>query len=136
MTATVEEFIRNATAAGFTVLRDELPDREDAGVSIAAYGVAATGSVVLLASPAEPRARSLLPVAHVSVLDEDRILPGLPELFAALGSDLPSAVSIVSGPSTSGDIEQRHMVGIHAPGEVYVVLRSGQGPEPEARDGR
>jgi L-lactate dehydrogenase complex protein LldG len=133
---TVDEFIHNATAVGFTVLRDELPDRADAGVSLAAYGLAATGSVVLLASPEEPRSRSLLPVAHVSVLDEDRILPGLPELFAALGGNLPSAVSIVTGPSTSADIEQRHMVGIHAPGEVYVVLRSSEWPEPEARDGR
>ena len=66
--------------------------------------------------------RSLLPPAHVTRLREDAILPGLAELFAAVGPDLPSALAIVSGPSRSGDIEQRMIVGVHGPGEVHVVL--------------
>jgi L-lactate dehydrogenase complex protein LldG len=91
-------------------------------VSEALYGLADTGSVVLAASPGEPRANSLLPAAHVSLLREDRILPGLPELFEALAGNLPSALAIVTGPSRSGDIEQQLVVGVHGPGEVHVVL--------------
>ena len=34
----------------------------------------------------EPRSRSLLPAVHVSLLAEDRILPGLAALFDAVGS--------------------------------------------------
>lgn len=120
--ALVEEFVRNAEAAGFRVHRDTVPDIEGAGISRALYGLADTGSVVLAASPEEPRARSLLPEAHISLLAEDRILPGLEELFAALGGDLPSALAIVTGPSRSADIEQRIVVGVHGPGEVHVVL--------------
>jgi L-lactate dehydrogenase complex protein LldG len=78
--------------------------------------------VVLAASPEEPRARSLLPFVHVSLLREDRILPGLEELFEAVGGDLPSALAIVTGPSRSADIEQMLVVGVHGPGEVHVVL--------------
>jgi len=81
-----------------------------------------TGSVVLAASPEEPRANSLLPDVHVTLLREDRILPGLDELFAALGADLPSALAIVTGPSRSADIEQKLAVGVHGPREVHVVL--------------
>ncbi len=120
----VEEFVRNAEAAGFRVHRGEPPQLEEAGVSNALYGLATTGSVVLAASPDEPRARSLLPSVHVSLLREDRILPSLAELFEALGGELPSALAVVSGPSRSADIEQKLAVGVHGPGEVHVVLVS------------
>lgn len=118
----VDTFARNAAAAGFVVHRGDAPELEGAGVSEALYGLAATGSVVLAASAEEPRARSLLPEAHVSLLQEDRILPGLDELFAVLGAELPSALAIVTGPSRSADIEQSLTVGVHGPGEVHVVL--------------
>ena len=118
----VEDFAANAAAIGFHVHRVDAPAIEGAGVSTALYGLADTGSVVLAASPEEPRARSLLPDVHVSLLHEDRILPGLDELFAALGADLPSALAIVTGPSRSADIEQKLVVGVHGPGEVHVVL--------------
>ncbi|HZR91697.1 MAG TPA: LUD domain-containing protein [Gaiellaceae bacterium] len=121
----VDEFARNAEAAGFHVHRGAAPELPEAGVSEALYGLADTGSVVLAASPQEPRSRSLLPAAHVSLLREERILPGLAELFEAIGADLPSALAIVTGPSRSGDIEQTLAVGVHGPGEVHVVLLPG-----------
>jgi L-lactate dehydrogenase complex protein LldG len=125
----VEEFVRNAEAVGFKVHRGgAAPAIEDAGVSHALYGLADTGSVVLAASPEEPRSRSLLPSVHVSLLDESRILPGLAELFDAVGDDLPSALAIVTGPSRSADIEQHLVVGVHGPGEVHVVLTASSGP--------
>jgi L-lactate dehydrogenase complex protein LldG len=117
-----DEFAANAAAVGCHVHRGVAPTIEGAGVSTALYGLADTGSVVLAASADEPRARSLLPAIHVTLLREDRILPGLDELFAALGEDLPSALAIVTGPSRSADIEQKLVVGVHGPGEVHVVL--------------
>jgi len=118
----VDEFARNAEAVGFRVHRGRAPSIAGAAVSTAMYGLADTGSVVLAASPEEPRSRSLLPSVHVSLLAEDRILPGLAELFEAVGDDLPSALAIVTGPSRSADIEQHLVVGVHGPGEVHVVL--------------
>jgi L-lactate dehydrogenase complex protein LldG len=123
----IDEFARNAESVGFRVHRGTAPDIPDAGVSRALYGLADTGSVVLAASPEEPRARSLLPMAHVSLLAADRILPDLASLFAAIGGDLPSALAIVTGPSRSADIEQKLAVGVHGPGEVHVVLLAAEG---------
>jgi len=121
----IEEFVANAAAIGFHVHRGEPPGVEGAGVSTALWGLADTGSVVLAASPHEPRARSLLPEVHVTLLQQSRILPGLDEVFEALGDDLPSALAIVTGPSRSADIEQKLAVGVHGPGEVHVVLLPG-----------
>jgi L-lactate utilization protein LutC len=120
----VEDFVRNAEAVGCHIHRGAAPDIAGAGVSTALYGLADTGSVVLAASPEEPRRNSLLPDVHVTLLAESLILPGLDELFAALGDDLPSALAIVTGPSRSADIEQKLAVGVHGPREVHVVLLS------------
>jgi L-lactate dehydrogenase complex protein LldG len=118
----VDDFVENATAVGFRVHWEVAPAVDGAEVSDALYGLADTGSVVLASSPEEPRARSLLPEVHVSRLRVESILPGLAELFAAVGDDLPSALAIVTGPSRSADIEQSLTVGVHGPGEVHVVL--------------
>ena len=120
--ALADEFVRNAESVGVVVHRGDAPEIEGAEVSEACWGLAETGSVVLAASPEEPRARSLLPAVHVALLREDRILAGLDELFAAVGDELPSALAIVTGPSRSADIEQSLTIGVHGPGEVHVVL--------------
>jgi L-lactate dehydrogenase complex protein LldG len=119
----VEQFAAAAEAVGCVVHRGtaaRVPETQS-DVSRAAYGLADTGSVVLLSSE-EPRARSLLPEVHVVHLRADRILPGLEELFDELGTELPSSVAIVTGPSRSADIEQTLTVGVHGPAEVHVVL--------------
>lgn len=118
----IERFVEHARAAGFVVHRGTAPELPGAGVSRALCGLADTGSVVLAASPDEPRARSLLPDVHVSLLREADVLPDLAALFRQLGAELPSALAIVTGPSRSADIEQRLTVGVHGPGEVHVVL--------------
>ncbi len=120
----VERFVASVEANGFRVHRGAVPDIPGAGVSVALYGLVDSGSVVLTSAPAEPRANSLLPDVHVTVLVEDRILLSLPDLFAALGNALPSSLAIVSGPSKSADIEQLLSVGVHGPKEEHVVLLS------------
>jgi L-lactate dehydrogenase complex protein LldG len=135
MSSLVDAFVKAAAATGAHVHRDVDPDEfvaarsGEVGVSRAVYGLADTGSVVIAAGPDEPRARSLLPAVHVTILDADRILPGLSELFAALDGKLPSALAIVTGPSRSADIEQKLVIGVHGPGEVHIVIR-GDVSEP------
>jgi L-lactate dehydrogenase complex protein LldG len=129
MSELADAFAVAAAASGAHVHRDVDPEEivegrspADVGVSRALYGLADTGSIVLAAGPDEPRARSLLPPVHVTILETARILPGLPDLFAALGAELPSAVTIVTGPSRTADIEQKLVIGAHGPGEVHIVL--------------
>jgi L-lactate dehydrogenase complex protein LldG len=115
------------------VHRGEVPELPEAEVSQASWGIAETGSVVLMSSPEEPRSRSLLPWTHVSVLREDRVLADLDELFARVRGDVPSALAIVTGPSRTADIEQTLMVGVHGPGDVHVVLIAAEADASAAR---
>jgi L-lactate utilization protein LutC len=118
----VETFRSTATAAGF-ILHWESDGIGIQGIaSHAAYGLADSGSLVLLSSD-EPRSRSLLPFIHYTYLEVSRILPSIDELFAALGPSPPSCVNIVTGPSSSGDIEMTLTVGVHGPGEEHIILR-------------
>jgi L-lactate dehydrogenase complex protein LldG len=133
VTTLVDDFAVAAAASGCHVHRDVDPaeivagrSEDEVGVSRAAFGLADTGSVVLAAGPEEPRARSLLPQVHVTILEAERILPGLADLFRELGGELPSALAIVTGPSRTADIEQKLVIGVHGPGEVHIVILEGE----------
>lgn len=97
----------------------------DAGLTAVDYGVAETGTLVLLARPAEGRAVSLVPPVHIGVLRPRDIVFELGELFervTADGQGLPSALTFVTGPSSTADIELVHTVGVHGPRELHLVL--------------
>ena len=120
--ALVGQLVENLKRNGFQVHFRVVPEIEGSTVSHALYALADPGSVVIAASPQEPRARSLLPDTHVTIVPEDRVLAGLDELFAAVGAELPSSLAIVSGPSRSADIEQVLALGVHGPREEHVVI--------------
>jgi len=112
----------NLRRNGFRIHYRVVPEIPGATVSEALYALADPGSVVLAASPEEPRAKSLLPEIHMTIVSEDRVLSGLDELFAKVGQALPSSLAIISGPSRSADIEQVLVLGVHGPREEHVVI--------------
>jgi L-lactate dehydrogenase complex protein LldG len=120
--ALVGQLAENLKRNGFRVHFRVMPEIDSATVSAALYALADPGSVVIAASPDEPRANSLLPEIHVTVVPEDRVIQGLEELFALVGGELPSSLAIVSGPSRSADIEQILALGVHGPREEHVVI--------------
>jgi L-lactate utilization protein LutC len=98
----------------------------DLGVGGVDYLLAETGSIALLTRPDRPRSLSLLPPVHVAVAHRRQLLPDLFDLFEARlwaeRQGLPSCLSLITGPSKTGDIELRLVTGVHGPGEVHVVL--------------
>jgi len=112
----------NLRRNGFRIHYRVVPEIPGATVSEALYALADPGSVVLAASPEEPRTKSLLPEIHMTIVSEDRVLSGLDELFAKVGQALPSSLAIISGPSRSADIEQVLVLGVHGPREEHVVI--------------
>ena len=96
----------------------------DAGITSAEWGIAETGTLVLACGPDQPRLASLLPPAHLIVLRADRILPDLPALFARSDA-LPSALTLITGPSRSADIGLVPVFGAHGPMAVAILIVTG-----------
>ncbi len=113
-------------------LVDELEDNAaekffsaDLSVTGADYLIAETGSLVYLSRAAEPRSASLLPAVHVVTARPEQILPDLFDVFdrlPAAAAALPACVTLVTGPSKTGDIELKLVTGVHGPGELHVVV--------------
>jgi L-lactate dehydrogenase complex protein LldG len=96
----------------------------DVGITSADYALADTGTLVMLASPAEARLISLLPPVHIAVVPAERVLSGLDELFTILPDPAAqtSSMVLITGPSRTADIEQILVRGVHGPGEIHVVV--------------
>lgn len=96
----------------------------DVGITSADYALSDTGTLVMLSSPEEARAISLLPPSHIAVLPCSRLLTGLDELFALLPepASARSSMVLITGPSRTADIEQILVRGVHGPGDISVVL--------------
>jgi L-lactate utilization protein LutC len=106
---------------------DELRDvaeRADFGITSADYALGDTGTLVMIASPAEARLVSLLPPAHIAVVPAERMLTGLDELFTLipLPADTTSSMVLITGPSRTADIEQILVRGVHGPGQISVIV--------------
>jgi L-lactate dehydrogenase complex protein LldG len=95
------------------------------GVVEATAGIAATGTIVVDSDRAG-RLVSLLPRVGVFVLREADIVPLTGDVLRTHAERWPDGpptnVVLVTGPSRSGDIEMRLVVGVHGPGEVHAVL--------------
>jgi L-lactate dehydrogenase complex protein LldG len=90
-----------------------------AGLTAAMAGVANTGSLLLLGEPGQPLSASLVPEIHIALLHEQDIYPELDQVIRACRD--ASAAVLVTGPSRTADIEMTLTIGVHGPGELYVI---------------
>ena len=100
------------------------------GVTCADYALADTGTVVLLSGREHHRLASLLPPVHVCLLPTERIFPNLALLLDHISDASysrerpPHALTCITGPSRTADIEQTITTGVHGPKALHVLLYS------------
>ena len=109
-------------------LREKFVSAE-VGISGANAIAADTGSVVLVENEGNIRLVTGLPLRHIVVTGIDKIVPTLIDAFkvaivqAAYGGLYPPTyINVISGPSSTADIEHTRVYGAHGPLEVHVVL--------------
>ncbi|MDP2706624.1 MAG: lactate utilization protein C [Burkholderiales bacterium] len=112
--------------AGLAVDARAAAEADLVGITGCFCAVAETGTLMLLSGPDTPPGASLLPETHIAVVNVNRIVPGMEEAWALLraerGGVMPRAVTFLSGPSRTADIEQTVTLGAHGPYRVHIVL--------------
>jgi L-lactate utilization protein LutC len=97
----------------------------DAGITSVDYGIAETGTLAVMARPGQGRAISLLCPVHIALVRADQIVSDLSVLIDRIRierEELPSALTFITGPSRTADIELVLTVGVHGPRELHVVV--------------
>ena len=101
----------------------------DVGITGAQWAVAETGTLVLESEHERHRFSSLVPMIHIAIVQSGRIRQTLGEVLQTLtkrGQEgLSRTVTFITGPSRTSDIELTLAIGVHGPGELYVIVLSG-----------
>lgn len=99
------------------------------GVTSAEWCVASTATLAARNHPGMPRSVSLLPSIHVAVIRAEQVVADFHELYAMLnaeldeqGRGLTDAMTFITGPSKTADIEATLVHGAHGPRELHLIV--------------
>ena len=96
----------------------------DVGISNAQAGIAETGTLVLDSARERHRLVSLVPPVHIAIIKASAIVETLGEALALLRNDkaISPAITFITGPSRTADIELTLAIGVHGPQQLYVIV--------------
>ena len=99
------------------------------GITSAEWCLADTATLVFRTRAGRERWMSIVPPVNIVVLPLDTLIASLEELYALLVGEaavsapvLTNYMSLISGPSTTRDIESIPVAGAHGPREVHIVV--------------
>jgi iron-sulfur cluster protein len=105
----------------------------DIGISGANLAIAESGTLVIVSNEGNVRLATSLPPVHIAVVTAEKFVETLEEAavllkvltVASAGKKLTSYVSFITGPSSTTDIEKEHIVGVHGPEQVHIIILDG-----------
>jgi L-lactate dehydrogenase complex protein LldG len=100
--------------------------RFDVGITTAQAAIAETGTLVLDSTHERNRLVSLVPPVHIAIVSASRICETVGDALSLLRTEneISPAVTFITGPSRTADIELTLTVGVHGPQEIYVIVSS------------
>lgn len=116
------------TAGNISLIRDGLrrhPGGIDVGVTMADFGIAETGTLVLDSASEEIRLSTMLSEIHLAVLPQSLLRPSALEMADELNKmvdNCGSYTAFITGASRTADIERVLALGVHGPLELHIVL--------------
>lgn len=102
---------------------DNTAQTPDAGITDCEYLVSRTGTIVMTSDQQCGRAFPVYVPAHIVLAYRHQLVPDLHSVFYKIREKkMPSALFFISGPSRTGDIEKKLVLGVHGPIELYLFL--------------
>lgn len=106
--------------------------RDPVGLSAAFSGIAETATLMLASGADSPSTLNFLPDTHVVVIPASRVVGPMEDAWAKLratspgtqmsGEAMPRTINFITGPSRTGDIEQKILMGAHGPRRLHIVI--------------
>jgi L-lactate dehydrogenase complex protein LldG len=104
----------------------ELPEEIEVGITGCEFLVAHTGSVMVSSAQQGNRQMFVYPPIHIVIAERSQIVDYLENAYLQIQNkykkNLPSQITIVTGPSRTADIEKTLILGAHGPKELHVFL--------------
>lgn len=112
------------------VLQGRSDGKDAVGVSHAFGGIAETGTLVMTSGKDNPSTINFLPEHHIVVIDAKDVDGDMEAVLAKVRKKfgkgkMPRTLNFITGPSRSGDIEQKIILGAHGPRALHIIVVGG-----------
>jgi len=97
-----------------------------AAVTFCEFLIARHGSIMVSSRSGPGRRINIFPEIHIVLAHTNQMVDDIKQAFKALKEkyqqQMPSMVSLITGPSRTADIEKTLIMGAHGPKELYLFL--------------
>jgi len=97
-----------------------------AGITYCEFLIARSGSIMVSSRQTSGRKLNVFPEIHIVIAGINQIVPEIKDALSQIkkkySENLPSMISLITGPSRTADIEKTLVMGAHGPKELYVFL--------------
>lgn len=112
------------------ILHGRSDGNDQVGVSHAFGGIAETGTLVMTSGKDNPSTINFLPEHHIVVINAKDVDGDMETVLAQVRKKfgkgvMPRTLNFITGPSRSGDIEQKIILGAHGPRALHIILVGG-----------
>ena len=124
---TVADLPWTENAPLLTVSTGPARDADAVSVTPAFAGIAETGTLILTSGKDRPATLNILPETHIVVLKASQVVGAYEDAWDLLRQAegegvMPRGVNLITGPSRTGDIEQKIQLGAHGPRRLHIVV--------------
>ena len=104
----------------------DLPDSIEAGITGCEFLIAHTGSAMVSSAQKGGRQLFVYPPIHIIIASKNQLVDYLEKAYLNIqtkyGPNLPSQITLITGPSRTADIEKTLILGAHGPKELHVFI--------------
>lgn len=125
---TLDEKISSLLEAGEIPCKSDVKDfnSQYAGITRCEYLIARFGSVMVSSGLNTGRRMFVFPEVHIVIASASQVVEDIKDALSGMRNryqnELPSQMTVITGPSRTADIEKTLVMGAHGPRELFVFM--------------